>query len=75
MKMSAHLSETLHQLSFQSVQRWNHQSFLDEKLKMISGLDFLQFTIHNHDSGKSITQKHVPEILTQSCFCLAGILN
>ncbi len=30
-----------------------HQSFLDEKLEMISSVDFLQFTIHNHDSGKS----------------------
>jgi hypothetical protein len=45
-----------------------HQSFLDEKLEMISSLDFLQFTIHNHDSGKSTTQKHDPEILTESCF-------
>ncbi len=52
-----------------------HQSFLDEKLEMISSLDFLQFTIHNHDSGKNTTQKHDPEILTESCFCLAGILN
>jgi hypothetical protein len=52
-----------------------HQSIFDEKLEMISSLDFLQFTIHNHDSGKSTTQKHDPEILTESCFCLAGILN
>jgi hypothetical protein len=42
---------------------------------MISSLDFLQLTIHNHDSGKSTTQKHDPEILTESCFCLAEILN
>jgi hypothetical protein len=42
---------------------------------MISNLDFLQFTIQNHDSGKSTTQKHDPEILTESCFCLAEILN
>ncbi len=52
-----------------------HQSFLDEKLEMILSLDFLQFTVHNHDSGKSTTRKHDPEILTESCFCLAGILN
>ncbi len=45
-----------------------HQSFLDEKLEMISSLDFLQFTIHNHDSDKSTTQRHDPEILTESCF-------
>jgi hypothetical protein len=42
---------------------------------MILSLDFLQFTIHNHDSTKSTTQKHDPEILTELCFCLAGILN
>jgi hypothetical protein len=52
-----------------------HQSFLDEKFEMISSLDFLKFTIHNHDSGKSTTQKHDPEIVTESCFCLAVILN
>ncbi len=42
---------------------------------MISSLIFLQFTIHNHDSGKNTTQKHDPEIVTESCFCLAGIFN
>ncbi len=42
-----------------------HQSFLDEKLEMISSLDFLQFTIHNHDSAKSTTQKHDPENLSE----------
>ncbi len=49
-----------------------HQSFLDEKLEVILSLDFLQFTIHNHDSGKSTTQKHDPEILTESCFLFGG---
>ncbi len=48
---------------------------MDEKLEMISSPDFLQFTIYNHGSGKSTTLKHDPEILTESCFCLAGILN
>jgi hypothetical protein len=46
-----------------------HQSFFDERLKMISSLDFLQFTIHKRDSAKSTTQKHDPEISTGSCFC------
>jgi hypothetical protein len=58
---------------------------------MILSLDFLQFTIHNHDSAKSttlpkaqlcqkhdsaksMTQKHDPEIFTEA-FCSAGILN
>ncbi len=44
-----------------------HQSFLNEKLEMISSLDFSQFTIHNHNSVKSTTQKHDTEILTESC--------
>ncbi len=52
-----------------------HQSFFDERLEMISSLDFLQFTIHKRDSAKSTTQKHDPEISTGSCFYLAGILN
>jgi hypothetical protein len=42
---------------------------------MISSLDFFQFTIHKRDSAKSTTQKHDSEISTESCFCLAGILN
>ncbi len=49
-----------------------HQSLLDEKLEMISSLDFLQFTIHNHDSAKSTIQKHEPENLNELWFCLAG---
>jgi hypothetical protein len=52
-----------------------HQSFFDERLEMISSLDFLHFTIHKRDSAKSTSQKHDPEISTESCFCLAGILN
>jgi hypothetical protein len=34
--------------------------------------DFLQFTIHNRDSAKSMTQKHDPENLSELRFCLAG---
>jgi hypothetical protein len=29
---------------------------------MILSLDFLPFTIHNHDSAKSMTQKHDPDV-------------
>ncbi len=49
-----------------------HQSVFDERLEMISSLDFLQFTIHKRDSAKSTTQKHDPENLSEFWFCLAG---
>jgi hypothetical protein len=39
---------------------------------MISSLDFLQFTIHKRDSAKSTSQKHDPEISTESCFLFGG---
>ncbi len=42
-----------------------HQSSQDEKLKMISSLGFLQFTIHSSDCTKSTTQKHDPENLSE----------
>jgi hypothetical protein len=45
-----------------------HQSFFDERLEIISSLDFLQFTFHKPDSAKSTTQKHDPEILIESHF-------
>ncbi len=55
--------------------RWNSPIQLHEKLEMISSLNILQFTIHSCDCTKSTTQKHDPEILMESWFCLAEILN
>ncbi len=55
--------------------RSNFPIFARRKTRDDPESSFLQFIVHGCECTKSTTQKHDPEILTESWFCFMGILN